>query len=246
MLNIKFILNDGFLTSYIINCYQGSWFIEYAKDKYKKYIVDFQNLAFAESKDTCLTITGRFPLHNFGIQNGITDYTEMGELLDSFISKLLKSKEFNVLKKQTTKSIELLEIEWNRNLEITNTYVKNLGIDIEGEFNIYIVHPGLRAGSYLGNNTIIWSFQEYWSNYNTVYLWHEILHSYFEHCDINHALIELITDEELRTKLNGGEYPPFVGHQNLVEIKNKILPIWREYLNNNSTDIKSLIKNINK
>jgi hypothetical protein len=96
-------------------------------------------------------------------------------------------------------------------------------------FNVYIAHPGLKAGKNFGGNNIVWSHQNYWPNYNTVYIWHELLHSYFEKDDKSHALIELITDEEMRIKLNGGKYPPFVEHSFLNEVKLKNLNLWNEY-----------------
>ena len=60
--------------------------------------------------------------------------------------------------------------------------------------------------------------------------WYEILHSYFNNGDFNHALIQFIADNELRIKLNKGKYPPFVGHENLFPLMKKILPHWKRYL----------------
>ena len=83
-----------------------------------------------------------------------------------------------------------------------------------------------------------------WKNYSTIYLWHEILHSYFGDSDIEHAIIELIVDEELRSRLNNAKYPPFEGHKNLSELKKKILPHWRKYLKSEAKDIKKFQKEI--
>jgi len=77
-----------------------------------------------------------------------------------------------------------------------------------------------------------------------VYLWHEILHSYFDNSDINHAIIELITDEELRCFLNHSSYPPFVGHKHLKILKKKLLSKWKIYTNSNNKDIKHFISTI--
>jgi hypothetical protein len=65
-------------------------------------------------------------------------------------------------------------------------------------------------------------------------MWHEILHFYWlkpKDENLSHAIIELVTDNELRIRLNGGKYPPFVGHSWLEKIRRKIYPYWKKYLN---------------
>jgi hypothetical protein len=52
----------------------------------------------------------------------------------------------------------------------------------------------------------------------------------------------------MRVRLNGGEYPPFVGHRHLKELKEKIFPLWKEYVAKQESDInrfKEKIKNLN-
>jgi len=82
---------------------------------------------------------------------------------------------------------------------------------------------------------------EDWPNYATVYLWHEILHSYIGYSEKEHAVIELITDEELRIRLNGSKYPPFAGHKYLAKIKQKILPRWKKYLKSKKRNIREFM-----
>ncbi|MBF0548761.1 MAG: hypothetical protein HQM08_30340 [Candidatus Riflebacteria bacterium] len=71
-----------------------------------------------------------------------------------------------------------------------------------------------------------------------MYLWHEILHSYITGSRatefLNHALVKLITDNELREKLNNlsQAYPPFEGHSYLIPLETRILPYWNDYLKN--------------
>ena len=119
---------------------------------------------------------------------------------------------------------------------------KLTGLKLNKKFTVYITHPSLRNGRYRGNNTIEWGHHENWRNYATIYLWHEILHSYIGYGDKEHAVIELITDEELRIRLNGGKYPPFVGHNYLGNMKKKMLPKWREYLKSDQHNIRDFIK----
>ncbi|KKU99309.1 MAG: hypothetical protein UY32_C0002G0045 [Candidatus Jorgensenbacteria bacterium GW2011_GWC1_48_8] len=119
-----------------------------------------------------------------------------------------------------------------------------MGLKLNKKIAVYITHPGLKNGRYVGNNTIEWGHNEDWPNYATIYLWHEILHSYIGYSEKGHAVIELITDEELRTQLNSGKYPPFVGHKYLKSIKNRLLPQWRKYLNSEERNIRKFIKEI--
>lgn len=60
----------------------------------------------------------------------------------------------------------------------------------------------------------MWGGLEMWPNYTTIYVWHEIFHSILpgqglKTTDLDHALIQLITDNELNARLNGFSYPPF-------------------------------------
>lgn len=245
MVNLTFEIDTYFLVSYIIANYKKGRFIPYAEEQYKKDIVAFQNIAWAKSKDLCMVLDGRFPIFKFNLCNN-WNFREASNTIDTFIADLSKSEEFRLLLKQVNNSKIEIEKEWKENFRITSAYIQNIGINIEDTYTAYLVHPGLKAGNYIGKNKLIWSNQTYWPNYNTVYLWHEILHSYFESNDYTHSIIEFVTDEEMRKILNGQEYPPFVGHSNLTEIKNKDLAVWEEYLDRGKKDIKNLVKQFKK
>jgi len=81
-----------------------------------------------------------------------------------------------------------------------------------------------------------------WPNYSTVYIWHEMLHSYFGRSDVEHAIIELITDEHMRKLLNSDTYPPFVGHEYLSDVKKKLLKDWLVFIKQNDKDINKFVK----
>ncbi|HLC33024.1 MAG TPA: hypothetical protein VJJ82_04310 [Candidatus Nanoarchaeia archaeon] len=139
------------------------------------------------------------------------------------------------LLRSTIPHLEKCKAEWEENLGRTKPIVEELvGHPIEGHRNVYIVPPQVGEGHNAGNNNIVWGTPNQWPNYTAVYLWHETLHSFFPYncSDLEHSTIELITDEELRVRLNGGSYPPFVGHPHLTEIKERILPAWRDYVKN--------------
>jgi hypothetical protein len=77
------------------------------------------------------------------------------------------------------------------------------------------MQASMRDGRYLGSNEISWGGVNEWENYEIVYIWHEILHDdklLGTESDVNHAIIELISDNELRRRLNGDEYNFDQGH----------------------------------
>ena len=108
---------------------------------------------------------------------------------------------------------------------------------------VLITHPEVFQGRYLEGNVIAWGRKSNWKNYSTVYLWHEILHSYLKYNNKTHALMELVTDDALRVFLNGGTFPPFSddGHEKLKQKKQWIYDhYWKAYLANNSKNILQL------
>ncbi|MCK4386959.1 MAG: hypothetical protein KAV41_02675 [Candidatus Pacebacteria bacterium] len=163
--------------------------------------------------------------------------------LPRFLNQLQKSGEFKTIYKQTKKYLEKCEKEWNKNFDFTDNSVRELtGLNLDKTFTVYITHPSLKNGQYWGDNNITWGATEKWENYSTIYIWHEIMHAYFDKTDLSHAIIELITDEELRKNLNKEKYPPFAGHKNLAKLKRKILPFWKEYLKLKNKNIRKFQK----
>lgn len=250
MIKVEFVFNDYFLVSYIISNYTEDRFLNYCLKDYKKDLVAFQNIAWSESEKYSIAIDGRFGLAGLIPSLKNNKYQTLGFKLDKYIEKLIKTEVYKILKNQTLIGLQQCEKEWSNNFWDTNKYIKDLGIKIEGDFKIWITHPGLRAGRNIGDNNIIWSYQTYWANYNTIYIWHEILHSFFNHNNTEHALIELITDNQMKMMLNGVPYPPFEGHDSLKCIKEKIVDDWKEYLNSNNKDlndfVNKLLSNIDK
>ncbi|MGB9911517.1 MAG: hypothetical protein ACPLKP_02855 [Microgenomates group bacterium] len=212
--------------------------------KYKKDIVNFQNYAWKESKNCYDLLAGRitFP-------ERFTDKKIINEIgnVSLFLAKLQKSKEYQKIFKQTQEYLKLCQKRWEESYETTFKIMKELtGLKFNKSFIVYITHPSLKNGCYLGKNQIAWGHNEDWPNYSVIYLWHEILHSYFSNSELDHALISLATDEELRVRLNGGKYPPFISHKELFPLMRKILPFWREYLISKKKNLFGFRKKINK
>lgn len=223
-MKINFIINKNYLIVHTLSSTDPSRF---SSAKYKKDIVSFQNFAWKKSKSCYNLFVGRL------LPDDLADKSikSLAKELPKFLDVLKKSSEYKKILFQTQKYLDFCKNQWNKNYSLSLKVVKELtGFGLNKRFTVYIAHPSLRNGCYLGKNKIAWGHHEDWSNYATVYIWHEIMHSYFEKTKLDHALIELLCDEELRIRLNGGKYPPFVGHKDLEIIKRKILTHWRKYI----------------
>ncbi|MDP4012926.1 MAG: hypothetical protein Q8R00_04965 [Candidatus Nanoarchaeia archaeon] len=189
-----------------------------------------------------------FSLHKkkFSSNKYKKDLLEFQKIAKSYESKnTKKSLKFNKIIFQTKKYLNFCKKQWKKNYAKSYSIIKEItGLNLNKSFTIYITHPSLKNGMYLGSNTIGWGHNEDWKNYTTVYLWHEILHAYMPKDKIAHAIIELTTDEELRIKLNGGRYFSIDCHPELKNIKKKLMPEWKEYLKQKSKNIKSFYNGV--
>lgn len=237
-MELKFLIDENYLIYHTLKSMGPDSF---SNQKYQKDVVKFQNLAWEISQNSYNFLVGRImpnQLSDKNIKKAVSD-------LPSFLKKLKSSSEFKKILQQTKNYFNKCQKQWNQNYDKTSKHISEITeFKLNEKFTIFITHPSLKNGNYIGNNQVAWGHSEEWPNYITVYLWHEILHSYFGHSDIDHAVIELIADEELRSVLNKDKYPPFVGHPHLEKIKKKILPKWKEYLNSQDKDIKKFTKKL--
>jgi len=165
--------------------------------------------------------------------------------IPEYLASLQASPEYAVIYKQTKEYLNGCEEQWSNNFEKTEKLVKSLtGIEFNDDFTVFITHPSLKNGRFIGNKTIVWGHHEDWPNYTTVYLWHEILHYYLGNTKVSHALIQFITDNELRVDLNSGTYPPFEGHHELFKVMEQSLSLWQNYLGSETKNLNELKKEI--
>ncbi len=231
-LKVKFVINKNFLVKYCIRNYGEDRFNKNAVLEEKGNIIEFQDIAWKKSK---------------ALYEMVCKYWNVDEWDNDgrrYIEELSKIDIFQKIYHNTEINIPLIEKEWEKNYKKTSVYISSLGIDLNGEFEICLINSALLAGTNLGNNKILWAYREDFPNYNTIYIWHEILHSVFDKSDIEHALIELITDNEIRYLLNGTAYPPFLGHGSLLEIKEKLNPLFQEYLKDKSYPIFKILRRL--
>lgn len=227
-MKVDFKIDDNYL---IVHTLANHGENRFSSGKFKKDIVNFQNMAWEKSKESYSLLTGSpFP--------GAVSSKEIKNL-SAFIEYLKNTKEYAQIYQQSLDYRNWIDKKWQANFKKTLAIMEGItGLHFDKPFTVYITHPSLRNGKNWGDNIITWGCNEKWTNYSVVYLWHEILHSYLDHSDKSHAVIELATDNELRARLNGDKYPPFEGHMNLLALKKKMLPRWRKYLKLTQKDIR--------
>lgn len=228
---LNFRIDENYLIAHTLSSTNKKRF---SSNKHKKDIVSFQNFAWSISKQKYLNLIKEYkPIE-------IKNPKDLSKKAQTFLALLKLSKQYKKILLQTQKYLLLCKSQWNKNLNHSSFLVRELtGIKMIRRFDVYISHPSLKNGMNL-NGKILWGHNEDWTNYTTVYLWHEILHSYLsipKNDRWNHAIIQLIADNELRIKLNGGAYPPFYGHKELFPLMRKILPLWKKYLKSQNKNI---------
>lgn len=223
-LRMDFIIDN---TRLILHTLASTDKSRFSSQEHREDIVAFQKSARAVSKECYDLAVREEPLDE-----------EVSVKVTEFLTKIEQTSEFQKIRQQTEVYLVSIKAEWERNYPKTAQAVQEMtGVDLNKQVTVYVTHPSLKNGQYRGNNTIVWGHTPEWDNYATVYLWHEILHSYFDYTDLSHSLIQLVADNELRTRLNPGEtYPPFVGHEDLFPLMDTVLPHWRTYLAETPTE----------
>ena len=138
----------------------------------------------------------------------------------------------------------MIKKQWEQNEKEAIKILEEIsGLKIQIEpIDVFITHPNLRNGvNFPQFNAIGWGHSEDWQNYSTIYICHELMHilihqkSKKEESKLMHALIELLTDNELRIRLNKkGKYFEegglAIGHPYFKKLEEEILPFWQDYL----------------
>jgi hypothetical protein len=177
--------------------------------------------------------------------------TRAGSDLLSMFSEFEQTEEFKRLLIKTEEYKTWIESQWKLNKTVINNHLKNiLNTEIPSESaTVFIIKPSIGGGSYLGNYTIYWGHTEDWQNYSLVYLAHEYLHTFIPAGNVEHCIIELATDNELRLRINGkGEYfeenGEKIGHDNLQAFERRLLPRWKQYLKDKEKNIYEFIEDV--
>ncbi len=137
--------------------------------------------------------------------------------------------------------------DWQENKSNINTYLNNtLKTENDNTYNVNVTHPQTKIGCTFGENNIIWGHENGVkdTNYNLTYLVHESLHNFISiskknktDYNINHSIIELISDYELYSLLlKKSTYNE--GHGITKEYRASIYPYWLQYIGLSEEDIK--------
>lgn len=228
--DVKFILDKNYLVKLCIRSFQDGKFNKKATQYNKELIINFNTIAKEKSEDKYNTIYKKWNADKYD------------ETVSEYLNTLIQLDIFQDIINETNNTIPLLIEEWNRNYEVLKEYINSLGINLKSEFRVYVNHPIFLEGQYWGDGIIIWSYRNDFPNYNSIYIWHEILHEFLGKSEIEHALIELIADNEMRRLLNNIDYPPFIGHKDLNELKSKINPKFQSFLLDKKSSVLSVIK----
>ncbi len=239
-MKLKFDINENYLIAHTLS---NTELNRFSSQKYEKVIRAFQKYAWKKSNRYYNLLVGK------STPEDLTDKSikSFSKELPTYLKTIQESIHYQKLWAQTQRYLQFCENQWNTNYRDSIKTIEELtGFQPRKIMTVYITHPSLKNGIYLGNNKIAWGHNEDWPNYTTVYLWHEIMHSYFDTNKLDHVVISFVTDEELRVRLNGGEYPPFVTHEYLHSLMKKSLSQWKKYLKSKSKDIFEFKKQIMK
>lgn len=177
---------------------------------------------------------------NLNVMKTVKNITKM-------IKYVIKNKSFLKIIKDVKKYKNKILLEWNTKKNKIIKIIEDITkIKLNGKYIMIAasekIYNGMNLSYFLNKNIFIYGHKDEWNNYNMCYIIHEILHSMFGHTDVEHSIIELIADNELRIQLNGcGKYFEIndssnishVGHSHLREMEQKIYPHWIKYLKNN-------------
>lgn len=237
-LDIK--INDHFLIARCLSAMQPQQFLAGQIDQ---KILNLQEKAWKISQTGYNFLVGGFGPYSILDASPIAAGQESQLLLD----KLITTPEYLAVREETEERRCEVENQWDKLYQQSLSCMQDItGLSFDGEsYEVFIGHPTLGEGAYLGNNRIVWGGRDCWQNYSTVYLWHEICHNDNKlgtEDQVSHAIIELATDHELRFRLDGTSYPPMTSRKELSLIKETLLPDWQAFLASTPRNIKNFAK----
>ncbi|CAN0353217.1 unnamed protein product, partial [Phaeothamnion confervicola] len=135
---------------------------------------EFQDRALKFDRDAC-----RFLFKYDWPVGSLASRGEMGQRAERLIEYLQDDPAFPTLEAQAKTAAVQTEQEWNQDLERTTGIMRELtGIQFNMDLYVLITHPAQRNGVSFRENKILWTYRNDFPHYNTVYLWHEIMHKY--------------------------------------------------------------------
>lgn len=231
---LKFVLDENFLIAHTLTKNSKKlphYILDFREDLIRLFPSEFESLSSLDEVSP-ESVSSR------AVGNKFEDLFKKGKAHPAY------ARIFN----ETNEHLEEVRREWLANIAKTSSFMTELTkINLNQNITVFITHPQVYLGRNFGNNSIGWGRKADWPNYFTVYLWHEVMHSFLLFNSKSHALIELMTDDCLRHYLNGGSYPPFSddGHQYLIETKSWIFEnYWKHFLARKEMSVYQLEMNL--
>ncbi|MFZ5424916.1 MAG: hypothetical protein ACOZAO_03890 [Patescibacteria group bacterium] len=236
-MNFKFLIDEKLL-----------FFVCLTKGNKTESWVDLQNELWDKYRLGYKLLQGK--MLGFFVSSKEDSLSKATAEVDALFKEGLTSHVFSTILKNTQEYKQWLENEWKHNKTKVLTELEDiLKIPLPNqEHEVFVISRKSNAGRNIGGNKILFGHSEDWKNYSIAYLVHEALYSVFGKSDLEHALIELATDNELRIRLNDGEKyfkvgELEVGHKYLRELEKEILPEWRKHLEGKNS-VNELIKKL--
>lgn len=162
------------------------------------------------------------------------------------LARIIRTRVAQRVVRETRAYATRVEREWTRNSAWTIAQLRELTrLPLPRRtIRVFVSHPALRNGRAVDERTIVWGSKGLFPNDSTVYLAHEILHqlTWDDTTEVGHAAIELLADNELRIRLNGGRYFEQSGLPELRALTRRLLPAWRAYLRTPTQDFRAFIE----
>ncbi|MGI6324443.1 MAG: hypothetical protein ACOXZS_00585 [Bacilli bacterium] len=170
--------------------------------------------------------------------------------------KLIKMTPFyNEMFEKSKQNMERIKQNWQAKKELINEFLRSvLGKDINDIVDAYILAPDMHFGEAF-KSWLVWGHDAGLNepNFDLTYIIHEYLHilfnrhnnsEYDKNPKVVHTVIELIADDLLYSKLTGDPGKQLPGHAELEPYKEKIYPLFFEYLGKPNRNIDTFIENI--
>jgi hypothetical protein len=186
----------------------------------------------------------------------LKDEKKIREIFEDIFS----SQVFQVAYGETEALKNTIRVEWEREANRISAFLEGFGIEDKDRcFRVYVVHPSLCIGSYLGGQIIEWGCSPRYSGCALVGLSHELLHGIAEEVlsgDISeerlwitHAFIYLAADEELRCRLSGSAsyfHPDLISSYDvrLTRIAKLVEQVWREALKDSTYRLDEMLRRV--
>lgn len=208
---------------------------------------DFTNSIWEEDHEIFYFLAGTWEYSLYG--KNLIDIAQKGFLK---LEEIREDPRLLRLVKETEEYKIFIEKQWKQNESFILEQLKSFWVLVSEKrpsIDVFLTHPKLKNGLTIDNGKIAWGHEEDFKNYSSVYLSHELLHILTQNdpSNVTHAIIELMTDNEMRIRLNGyGTYFEFKGHSYLKELEESIYPHWKEFLKKPWSDFYSFIKDLKK